>query len=102
MFDQQTGGNNQVKKHFSPIDYLRITILGFAFTALWSSLQSIIIPIRLLAHVSESQKNTYLGLLTFVGLLTAMIIQPIAGAYSDFTNSRWGRRRPYILLVWCI
>lgn len=98
MIDQQTSGNNRVKKHFNQIDYLRITILGFALTALWSSLQSIIIPIRLLAYVSESQKNTYLGLLTFGGLLTAMIIQPIAGAYSDSSNSRWGRRRPYILL----
>ena len=98
MIDQQTGGKDRGEKHFGPIDYLKITILVFALTALWSSLQSIILPVRLLAYVPESQKNTYLGLLTFTGLVVAMIVQPIAGTYSDFTDSRWGRRQPYILL----
>ena len=98
MISQQTSSNDRGEKRFGSIDYLKITILGFALTALWSSLNSIILPLRLLAYVPESQKNTYLGLLTFIGLVLAMIIQPSVGACSDFTNSRWGRRRPYILL----
>ncbi len=98
MRRQQTVNSNRSEKQFSSIDYLKITILGFALTALWGSLHSIILPIRLLAYVPELQKNTYLGLLTFTGLVLAMIIQPSAGAVSDFTNSRWGRRKPYILL----
>jgi MFS family permease len=43
-------------------------------------------------------KNTYLGGLTFLGLILAMIVQPIAGAISDRSTFRWGRRRPYILI----
>ena len=96
MIKQQT--NNSGEKKFGGIDYLKITVLGFALTALWSSLGSILLPIRILAYVPEAQKNTYLGLLTFTGLVVAIIIQPVAGTFSDFTNSRWGRRRPYILL----
>ena len=46
----------------------------------------------------EAEKNTRLGLLTFAGLLLAMIVQPIAGAISDRSGFRWGRRRPYILI----
>ena len=86
-------GNNR----FGLLDYIKITLIGFSFTALWSSLHGIILPMRLLAYVPETQKNTYLGLLTFTGLLLAIIVQPMAGAFSDATNSRWGRRRPYIL-----
>lgn len=79
-------------------DYVRITIFGLAISALWGSLHSVILPLRLLDFVAESQKNTYLGLLTLSGLLLAMAVQPIAGAISDRSGFRWGRRRPYILL----
>jgi len=83
---------------FGPIDYIKITILGFAVAALWSSLHTIILPLRLLDFVAESEKNTYLGLLTFTGLVLAMAVQPVAGAISDRSGFSWGRRRPYILL----
>jgi MFS family permease len=83
---------------FHPIDYIKITIFGFALTAMWSSLHTFVLQLRLLDFVAESQKNTYLGLLTFAGLVLAMLVQPIAGAISDHWGFRWGRRRPYILM----
>jgi len=83
---------------FRRADYVKITVFGFALTALWQSLHTIILPLRLLDFVAEAQKNTYLGILTFTGLLLAMAAQPIAGAISDRSGFRWGRRRPYILL----
>jgi len=85
-------------KLFKPQDYLKITVFGFALTALWQSLHSIIIPQRLLDFVPAAQKNTYLGVLTFVGLLLAMFVQPVAGGISDRSRFRWGRRRPFILI----
>jgi Na+/melibiose symporter-like transporter len=83
---------------FSHIDYIKITVFGFALAALWGSLHTIVLQERLLDFVVESQKNTYLGLLTFAGLMLAMIVQPVAGALSDRSGSSWGRRRPYILV----
>jgi MFS family permease len=82
---------------FRPIDYIKITIFGFALTAMWSSLHTFVLQVRLLDLVAESQKNTYLSLLTFAGLILAMLVQPIAGAISDRWGFSWGRRRPYIL-----
>ena len=90
-----TGANTN---RFGSVDYIKITIFGFALAALWASLHSIIIPLRLLDFVAESEKNTYLGLLTFAGLILAMAVQPIAGAISDRSGFGWGRRRPFILL----
>jgi Na+/melibiose symporter-like transporter len=78
-------------------DYIKITLFGFALTALWQSFHTIILPVRLLDFVEEAQKNTYLGLMTLTGLLLAMLVQPIAGAISDRSGFKWGRRRPFIL-----
>jgi Na+/melibiose symporter-like transporter len=83
---------------FRNLDYVKITIFGFALTALWQSLHTITLPIRLLDFVAESQKNTYLGLLTLSGLLLAMLVQPLAGALSDRSRFKWGRRRPFVLI----
>jgi Na+/melibiose symporter-like transporter len=80
------------------IDYIKITVFGFAIAAIWGSLHTIILPLRLLDFVAEPQKNTYLGLLTFTGLILAMLVQPIAGAISDRSRFGWGQRRPYILM----
>ena len=87
-----------MKNNFGRLDYIKITIYGFALAALWSSLHSIVLPLRLLDMVAETEKNTLLGLLTFTGLLLAMIVQPITGAISDRSGFKWGRRRPYILI----
>jgi len=46
---------------------------------MWNSLHVIILPAILLGMVSEAYKNTILGLLTMVGLIIAMIVQPLAG-----------------------
>ncbi|MFH1639950.1 MAG: MFS transporter [Chloroflexota bacterium] len=77
---------------------IKITMLGFATTAMWGSMHAIILPLRLLEFVSESRKNTYLGIITFSGLILAMLIQPVAGYLSDHTTLRWGRRKPYVVV----
>jgi Na+/melibiose symporter-like transporter len=86
------------EKVFRPADYVKISIFAAALSVLWPSLHSLIIPIRLLAFSPEPQKNTYLGLLTFVGSMIAVFVQPVAGSLSDRFGSRWGRRRPFIFV----
>jgi Na+/melibiose symporter-like transporter len=86
------------EKIFRPADYVKISIFAGALSILWPSLHSLIIPLRLLDFIPVAQKNTYLGLLTFVGSMIAVFVQPMAGALSDRFSSRWGRRRPFIFL----
>ena len=97
--ENRTGNSNNVTGYpgFAPINYVKVTILGFGLSALWASLHSIVLPLRLLDFVPESMKNSYLGYLTFAGLALAMLVQPIVGAASDRSGFSWGRRRPYIL-----
>jgi MFS family permease len=70
--------------------------LGLSF--MWNGLHVIILPAVLLNYVPAELKNTALGMLTFTGLIIAMLVQPLSGALSDRWVSRWGRRRPLILL----
>ena len=83
---------------FRPVDYVKITVFGFALAALWSSLHMVILPLRVQEFFPGSEKTLWLGILTLVGLILAMAVQPIAGAISDRSGFGWGRRRPYILL----
>ncbi|HLF72808.1 MAG TPA: MFS transporter [Anaerolineales bacterium] len=69
--------------------------VGLSF--MWNAIHPILLPAVLLNYVPDAKKNTYLGLLTFAGLIIAMIIQPISGALSDGWKSRFGRRRPLIV-----
>jgi Na+/melibiose symporter-like transporter len=89
---------SQKARAFGAADYLKITFLVFAMTGLWQGMHIIVLPLRVLDFVPEAGKNTYLGLLTFSGLILAMVVQPIVGAISDRSGFSWGRRRPYILL----
>jgi MFS family permease len=68
--------------------------LGLSF--MWNSIHPLILPLLIL-DLGASAPNTAYGLLTFTGLLVALVIQPVSGALSDYTESVWGRRRPWML-----
>ncbi len=70
--------------------------VGLSF--MWNTLHPIVLPAVMLNFVPEEQKNSYLGLLTFAGMVIAMIVQPISGALSDGWRSRFGRRRPFMVI----
>ena len=84
-------------KRLNVLQMLVINAYWVGISFMWNSLHPIILPAVLLNFVPDAQKNTYLGLLTFAGLVIAMIIQPLSGALSDRWSSRWGRRRPLIV-----
>ncbi len=84
------------KLNISQLFVLNAYWIGLSF--MWSALHPIILPAVLLNYVPDDRKNTYLGLLTFVGLIIAMVVQPISGALSDGWKSRIGRRRPLAIL----
>jgi Na+/melibiose symporter-like transporter len=80
------------------IKMLSINTYWVGLSFMWNSLHVILLPVILLQFTPEGLKNTYLGALTFFGLIIAMVLQPISGAISDNWHSKWGRRRPLILI----
>ena len=65
---------------------------------MWNAIHPIFLPLLVLRFVPETHKNAGLGLLSSVGLIIALLVQPLSGALSDATRSRWGRRRPWMLI----
>ncbi|MFJ9810509.1 MFS transporter [Streptomyces sp. NPDC101158] len=65
------------------------------FMAFMTPIQ-ILLPLQL-EQIDPVHKNTALSLVTGLGALVAVLANPIAGAWSDRTTSRFGRRRPWIL-----
>jgi MFS family permease len=85
-------------RHLKPLELFTINAYWPGLSFMWNTLHLIVLPAMLLEFVSDARKNTALGLMTFVGLILALVIQPISGALSDAWVSRYGRRRPLILL----
>ena len=48
--------------------------------------------------VEPGQEGRALFATTIGGAIIAMIVQPTIGSISDYTTSRWGRRKPYIVI----
>ncbi|WP_329577533.1 MFS transporter [Kitasatospora sp. NBC_01250] len=57
----------------------------------------ILLPLQL-ERLDAAHKADLLSWVTGVGALVAMLVNPLAGAVSDRTTSRFGRRRPWIVL----
>jgi MFS family permease len=77
----------------------------FGIEFLWGSFLALILPFILVPEngsgtplVPTSQKNTALAVLEGLGLIVALVIQPAAGAYSDRLRTRWGQRRPLMVV----
>ncbi|MBI1379099.1 MAG: MFS transporter [Frankiales bacterium] len=52
---------------------------------------------RLAEQAAPHSKETALAWITGAGAFASIVFNPLAGALSDRTTSRWGRRRPWVL-----
>ncbi len=85
--------DNFVMKKFTTVNFLNFALgfLGLQFA--WQ------MRIILSAPVTENLgADPFLyGLIWLAGPFTGMVVQPLIGALSDKTKSKFGRRRPYLL-----
>lgn len=79
-------------------DYLTINLFWLGLNIRNTALGSIFMPYLVGIFAPEALKNTALGGMRSAGLVIAMLVQPAAGLLSDRSTSRWGRRRPFILV----
>ena len=85
------------QSHWSNFALLRLGTFGFGVIGFFVAMDTIVLPTLVLDVAPEGAKNTWLGILGFVSLVAAALVQPIIGSYSDRTRSPLGRRAPYML-----
>ncbi|HEU4673571.1 MAG TPA: MFS transporter [Candidatus Limnocylindrales bacterium] len=77
---------------------LQLSIYWFGISAIWGGLHNVILQERMNVLVDHADVGRALGLMTTVGVAMAILVQPTVGTISDYTTSRWGRRKPYIAI----
>ncbi len=79
-------------------DYITLNLFWLGLNIRNTALGSIFMPYLVGLFAPEAIKNSALGGMRAAGLVIAMLVQPAAGLLSDHSTSRFGRRRPYILV----
>lgn len=80
------------------LDYLTINLFWLGLNIRNTAVGTIFMPFLVDIYAPADWKNTSLSLMRTAGLIIAMLVQPAAGLISDRSTSRFGRRRPYILV----
>lgn len=82
------------------IFYLALSNLGL-WMAIYTPIQ-VLLPLQIESNLA-STKEVSLGWATGIGALTSMLANPLFGALSDNTHTRWGRRIPWVVggLIFC-
>src|SRR6266849_1774070 len=80
------------------LDFIVLSVYWVAIGYMWNSLGGLILPNLVEQLVGHAHKAVALGVLEGIGSLMAVVWQPIVGAYSDRTRTRFGRRHPFIVV----
>jgi len=76
---------------------LQLSIYWRGINLIWGALNVINQP-RMDELVGPAQAGSGLALITILGTVVAILVQPVVGSISDYTQTRWGRRKPYIFI----
>ena len=83
-----------------PVGWGTIAILALANLGIWTAFFTpiqFLLPLQVEGIVGTETKEAALGVVLTVGAFVSMVTNPLAGAFSDRTTSRLGRRRPWVL-----
>ncbi len=76
---------------------LALSAYWVAINYLWQGMGALILPRLIVGLVPSDHRGVALGVLSAAGAVVAILVQPAAGAFSDRTRIRWGRRRPFMV-----
>ena len=79
-------------------DYLSINVFWLGLNIRNTAVGTFIMPYLVEQYAPPNLINTSLSAMRTAGLIIAMLVQPAAGLISDRSTSRFGRRRPFILI----
>ena len=80
-------------------ELVRISLYWLGLSSIFAGLSFIMAGrLEFTGLVDKAGAGRALFLISISGALIAVIVQPTIGSISDYTISRWGRRKPYIFI----
>lgn len=76
---------------------LAISVYWFGINAIWGGYE-IFGQHQVEALVGTGARGTVSGNIELLAAFVAILVQPTVGTLSDYTVSRWGRRKPYVFV----
>jgi MFS family permease len=95
MLDEELGARPTERLPMRQL--LQISVYWLGINAIMGGI-GIAIQKRVPLMVPAGEGGTYLALQGFVIVWVNILVQPTIGMISDYTHSRWGRRKPYIAI----
>jgi MFS family permease len=81
------------------LQLVRLSLYWLGLTAVFAGIGGILAGrLQFEGLVPKGQEGEALFQMTVLGAVIAMVVQPTVGTISDYTMTRWGRRKPYILV----
>ena len=77
---------------------VQLSIYWFGINAIWGAIDGVILQARMESFVGVGSAGLALAAAKLGGVIVAILVQPTVGSISDYTMSRWGRRKPYIAI----
>jgi Na+/melibiose symporter-like transporter len=78
---------------------IRISLYWLGISAVWSGILDIVNGrIQFAGLAAKGSEGIGALQIALVGTVIAIAVQPTVGSISDYTMTRWGRRKPYILV----
>ncbi len=77
---------------------LNLSVYWAGLNAVWAGLGFVVYPTRLAEMYGPAYAPTYVLLFETIPVLFAVLVQPTVATISDYTTTRWGRRKPYIFI----
>ncbi len=78
---------------------VRLSLYWLGLSSIFAGLTNILgNRLQFTGLVAPGTEGTTLFQLTIGGSIVALLVQPTVGSLSDYTMTRWGRRKPYILI----
>ena len=75
-----------------------LSLYWFGTNAHWAAILLITLPKQAFLIGGDAVKGQTLGTVLLIGAFVSMIVAPLFGALSDRITTRWGRRRPWIVI----
>ncbi len=80
------------------VHLLNLSVYWAGLNTVWAGLGFVVYPTRLTETYGPAYAPTYVLLFETIPVLFAVLVQPTVATISDYTISRWGRRKPYIFI----